>query len=214
MINRFYWFSIADIGRELSTSSIIFKKIEGKLWPWECGIEKKHTTVPPWRRRSNISKKWSKVSFQMFAKIMRSKLHKNRLRIVAIKGLDVYTDSQTETHTDTLTQRQGLFRSKIFSQVKWLKMKNNCCRILIKILFPLDNDYQLLNSLKAWHICYSSSSKIDIFTWFFSLIESLIWSCGWRNSVFVCVCLFVFLCLSFVRFSVCLSVLELSSRNY
>ena len=54
----------------------------------------------------------------MFAKIMRSKLNKNRLRIVAIKGLDMYTDSQTETHTDTLTQRQGLFRSKIFSQVK------------------------------------------------------------------------------------------------
>ena len=162
---------------------------------------KKHTTVPPWRRRSNISKKWSKVSFQLFAKIMRSKFNKNRLRIVAIKGLDMYTDSQTETHTDTLTQRQGLFRSKIFSQVKWLKMKNNCCRILIKILFPLDNDYQLLNSLKAWHICYSSSSKMTF------LLDSFPWLNHWFDHVDgEILYLSVFVCLFFSVYLLCVSL--------
>ena len=47
--DRFCWFSIANIGRQLCTLYSILKKIGSKLRPWECRIEK-HTKWPPWRQ--------------------------------------------------------------------------------------------------------------------------------------------------------------------
>ena len=44
-----------------------------------------------------------KVSSQMFAKIMWSKFHKNRPKIVAFRDPDRQTDTHTHTHTHTET---------------------------------------------------------------------------------------------------------------
>ena len=91
-------------------------------------------------------------------------------------------------------------------------MKNKCCHILIKFSFPLDYDYQLLNSLKAWHICYYSKMTFlfDSFPWYW--ITDLIM---WMEKYCTCLCLFVCFSLFIFCAFLCLSVsLELSSRNY
>ena len=46
--DRFCWFSIANIGRQLCTLCSILKKIRAKLRPWECW-NKKRTKWPQWR---------------------------------------------------------------------------------------------------------------------------------------------------------------------
>ena len=64
VINRFCWFSIPNTGRQLSALSVIFKKIEEKLRPWECLIWK-HIKWPLWRHRINIFKIWEKCHLKI-----------------------------------------------------------------------------------------------------------------------------------------------------
>ena len=40
VINRFFWFQIANTGWSLTFMSLILKKIGAKLRPWECQIQK------------------------------------------------------------------------------------------------------------------------------------------------------------------------------
>ena len=67
VIDRFCWFSIANIGRQQSVLCIILKRIEAKLRPWECRI-RKHIKWPLWRHRSNIFKIWEKYHLQFVLK--------------------------------------------------------------------------------------------------------------------------------------------------
>ena len=57
-----------------------------------------------------------KASSQIFAVIMWSKLHQNWPNSVQIKGCH----RQIHTQKDRLTHRQGSFRTKTFSHLKWL----------------------------------------------------------------------------------------------
>ena len=62
--DRFCWFSIANIGRQLCTLCSILKKIGAKLRPWECPNEKR-TKWPPWRHSFWIFKIREKRHWQI-----------------------------------------------------------------------------------------------------------------------------------------------------
>ena len=64
VIDRFCWFSIANIGRQQSFLSINLERIEAKLRPWECRI-RKHIKWPLWRHRINIFKIWEKCHLKI-----------------------------------------------------------------------------------------------------------------------------------------------------
>ena len=59
-----------------------------------------------------------KVSSQIFVRIMWSKFHKNRPKILLNRDPGRHTDTQTDTH------RQGSFRTKIFSHTEMTEYKN------------------------------------------------------------------------------------------
>ena len=63
-----------------------------------------------------------KVSSQISFKVMWSKLHQNRPRIVEMRGRDRHTDTHTHRHTHILTHRRGPPGST-YSVLKWLNIK-------------------------------------------------------------------------------------------
>ena len=97
--DRFCWFSIANIGRQLCTLCSILKKIGAKLRPWECRNEKR-TKWPPWRHPFWIFKNREKCHWQISSRSFVESFIKIDQSVWAVEM--THTHTQTQTRTDTL----------------------------------------------------------------------------------------------------------------
>ena len=94
--DRFCWFSIANIGRQLCTLCSILKKIGAKLRPWECRNEKR-TKWPPWRHPFWIFKIREKCHWQI----------SSRSFVESFIKIDQSVWAVEMTHTHRQTHRQN-----------------------------------------------------------------------------------------------------------
>ena len=114
-MNRLCWFAIPYKVMSWRTKHINLKKIAQKLKTWECRIVK-HIKKAVMTSLNQHFQNLRKVSSQIFVKVMWSKFHQNRPRIVEMRGCDRQTDTHTSTHPHIRPDAQtGVPQINIFS---------------------------------------------------------------------------------------------------
>ena len=95
--DRFCWFSIANIGRQLCTLCSILKKIKAKLRPWECRNEK-GTKWPSWRHPFWIFIIREKCHWQISSRSFVESFIKIDISVWAVEMTHTRAQTDTQTH--------------------------------------------------------------------------------------------------------------------
>ena len=102
VIDRFCWFSIANIGRQQTFLDYKFGEDRRKIATVRVPHSKTHKMAAMTSSDQHFQN-LRKVSSQNLVKIMWSKFHQNRPNSVQIKGCDRRTHTHTHIHTDAQT---------------------------------------------------------------------------------------------------------------